>query len=165
MERVPLTKEGYEKLKKELEHLKTVELPSVANELRRAREFGDLSENAEYSAAKEKQELIQSRIARIENILSRAQIVEPPKDGVSEVVFGVWVKIRNLDTGEVFRYRIVGEEEVDINKGYISHRSPIGRSLIGKMVGEIVEVRTPNGERVFEIMEISVNGWKEDQYK
>lgn len=165
MDRIPLTKEGYEKLKEELEHLKTVELNSVARELKKAREFGDLSENAEYAAAKERQELIHARITKIESILSRAEIVEPPDETPSEVIFGVWVKVKDIDTNEVLEYRIVGEEEVDIKKGYISYRSPIGRALIGKVKGEIVEFRTPRGDRAFEIMEIRSDGSKEDKDK
>jgi transcription elongation factor GreA len=158
MEKKPLTREGFERLKQELERLKREELPAIAKELEIARSYGDLSENAEYKYAKERQEQVMFRIAQLEKLLSTCEVIEIKSMKVGEVVFGCWVKIKDLMDGKEGVYRIVGEMEADIKKGEISYVSPLGKALIGKKEGDVLSFNTPGGERKVQILKISVNG-------
>lgn len=152
---VPVTVKGAEKLKAELHRLKTVERPAVINAISEARAQGDLSENAEYDAAKEKQGFIEGRIKEIEGKLSNAQIIDPSTlDAEGRVVFGSTVKLEDLDSGAQVTYQIVGDDEADIKFNLISISSPIARALIGKMEGEIAIVKAPGGDREYEILEV-----------
>ena len=149
------TEEGLEKLKSELEHLKTVERSSVAKQISEARDKGDLSENAEYEAAKEKQSFIEGRIAELESKLSNLQIIDPVTlNAEGRVVFGATVCFEDVDSGESKTYQIVGEDEADIKNGKISVASPIARALIGKAEGDIAEVVAPGGVKECEIIEV-----------
>lgn len=155
MERVPITPEGYKKLQKELHKLKTVERKEVIKQIEYARSLGDLSENAEYESAKDRQSYIEGRIQELESKMGRAEIIDPDKITNKErVVFGLRVKLENIDTGETFSYQLVGPDESDVDKGMISITSPIGKALIGKHLDEEVQVRTPGGVREFVILEI-----------
>ena len=156
MERIPFTPEGFERLKAELERLKTVERRDVVKAIEEARAHGDISENAEYEAAKERQAHIEGRIQELSDRLSRAEVIEPPKEPPERVQFGVRVRLLDLDTDEEVVYRLVGPYESDVERGLISVTSPLGRALIGKEAGDEVEVRTPSGVRHFEILEIEV---------
>ncbi|EDM24084.1 transcription elongation factor GreA [Caminibacter mediatlanticus TB-2] len=150
----PMTKYGYEKLSKELEYLKTVARPEVAKEIDAARELGDLKENAEYHAAKEKQAHIERRIAELSDILSRAVVVDPKEHAHDRVSFGSTVYLVDLDSDEEFKYTIVGAPEADPDKGLISYNSPLAKALIGKHVGDEVEVNLPSGTKYYEIEKI-----------
>ncbi|QRN40897.1 MAG: transcription elongation factor GreA [Neisseriaceae bacterium] len=155
MDKVPLTVKGAELLKAELKRLKSVERPAVIAAIAEARSHGDLSENAEYDAAKEKQGFIESKIREIEYKLSVAQIIDPKEfNEEGKVVFGATVTIENLDTEEKSTYQIVGEDEADIKLNKISVLSPIARSLIGKEVGDIIELETPGGRKELEILKV-----------
>ncbi|HMY18585.1 MAG TPA: transcription elongation factor GreA [Polyangium sp.] len=154
-QRVPMTPEGQARLREELERLKKVELPQVVKDISVARDHGDLSENAEYHAAKERQGLIVARISFIEQTLSRAEVIDPSKLSGSKVQFGAKVKLLNVDTDEENTYQIVGPEEADIKQNRISVSSPLARALIAREVGEEVKVNMPAGPRTFEILEIS----------
>ncbi len=156
MERIPFTPEGFQQLKAELERLKTVERKEVIRAIEEARAHGDLSENAEYEAAKERQGHIEGRIQELTDRLARAEVIEPPRTPPERVQFGVKVRLLNLDTDEEVVYRLVGPYESDVEKGLISVTSPLGRALIGKEVGDEVEVQTPAGVRSFEILAIEV---------
>lgn len=158
MERKPLTKEGYERLKEELERLKREELPAIAKELEIARSYGDLSENAEYKYAKERQEQVLFRIGQLEKLLSTCEVVEVSNALGNGVVFGSRVKIKDLCDGKEGLYRIVGEMEADIKKGDISYTSPLGKALIGKKEGDVVSFNAPGGERKIKILKI-IQGW------
>ncbi|MEN9764586.1 MAG: transcription elongation factor GreA [Burkholderiaceae bacterium] len=152
---VPLTVRGAELLKAELHRLKHQERPAVINAIAEARAQGDLSENAEYDAAKEKQGFIEGRIAELESKLAMAQIIDPKtleQDG--RVVFGTTVHLSDLDSEETMVYQIVGEDEADLKEGKISISSPIARALIGKSVGDVVMVQAPSGGREVEILEV-----------
>lgn len=153
MESIPMTREGYEALKRELERLKKEERPKIIAEIERARAFGDLSENAEYHAAKEKQAFIETKIRELESKLARAVIVEqPPEEG--RVVFGCKVKLEDLDTGQIVEYQLVGGDEADPSRGKISIHSPVARALVGKEEGDEVEVKVPAGKRRYLILEV-----------
>ena len=153
--RVPLTATGAEMLRSELHQLKTVERPRVILAIQEARSHGDLSENAEYDAAKERQSFIEGRIAELETKLANAQIIEPADlDADGRCVFGATVELEDSDSGEVVTYQIVGEDEADIKRGKISITSPIGRALIGKSSGETAEVMAPGGVRSYEILDV-----------
>ena len=155
MNKIPLTVRGAEKLKHELHNLKTVQRPAVIQAIAEARAQGDLSENAEYDAAKERQSLIEGRIADVEGKLSNAQIIDPSTlDAEGRCVFGATVRIEDTDTGETMSYQIVGDDEADIKESKISISSPIARALIGKSVGDVVEVLAPGGVREFEILDV-----------
>jgi len=155
LERVPITPNGFEKLKKELEHLITVERPSVIKLIGQAREFGDLSENAEYDSAKDRQGFIEGRIQELESKIARAEIIDPENlPNKDRVMFGVKVKLEDLDTGEEVTYQLVGPDETEPDNGLISITSPIGRALMGKQSDEDVQVRTPGGLREFLILDI-----------
>lgn len=154
-ETVPFTREGFEKLKLELEQLKSVERPKIIREIADARAHGDLSENAEYHAAKEKQGFIEGRIADLDDKLSRGQVIEPSEtENEARVRFGTFVTVSDEETGEAKTYRIVGELEADLERGMISLSSPIARALLGKRAGELVEVRVPKGIVEYTIDEV-----------
>ncbi|HLG18526.1 MAG TPA: transcription elongation factor GreA [Bdellovibrionota bacterium] len=152
--RVPMTASGKIKLVEELTRLKAVERPKVVKEIEEARGHGDLSENAEYHAAKEKQGHIETRIRMLEDVVGRAEVVDLSKIDGSKVVFGVTVRLYDTDAEKELRYKIVGELEADISKGLISISSPIAKALIGKEAGDEVTVQTPGGSRELEIIEI-----------
>ena len=149
-----MTGEGYRTLDEELKRLKSVERPSVIAAIAEARSHGDLSENAEYHAAKERQGWIEGRIAEIEDKISRAQIIDVSKLSGSQVKFGATVTVVDEDTEEEARYQIVGEHEADVRQGRISLTSPLSRSMIGKEVGDVVEVNTPGGVKAYEILKV-----------
>ena len=150
--KVPMTVEGAERLKAELQRLKSVERPAIIQAIAEARAQGDLSENADYDAAKERQGFVEGRIAEIEHKLAGAQVIDPAEvDGDGRVVFGATVEIEDLDSGDVRRWQIVGEDEADIKHGKISITSPIARALIGRSEGDTVEVQAPGGVRGYEI--------------
>ena len=151
MEKVPMTSEGYSSLDEELKRLKSIERPSVIAAISEARSHGDLSENAEYHAAKERQGWIEGRIAEIEDKISRAQVIDVSKLSGKQVKFGATVTVVDEDTEKEDRYQIVGEHEADVKKGRVSVTSPIARSLIGKETGDVVEVNTPGGVKAYEI--------------
>jgi len=155
MRKTPLTAIGAEMLRTELHQLKTVERPRVILALQEARAHGDLSENAEYDAAKERQSFIEGRILEVESKLGNAEIIEPAhldKDG--RCVFGVTVELEDMSSGEKVTYQLVGEDEADIKRGKISITSPIGRALIGKESGDVAEVQAPGGVRSYEVLDV-----------
>jgi transcription elongation factor GreA len=153
---IPITLRGAEKLKAELHHLKTVERPSVINAIAEARAQGDLSENAEYEAAKDRQGFVEGRIQEVEGKLSAAQIIDPASvDAGGRVVFGATVELEEESTGEVVKYQIVGEDEADLKLGLINISSPIARALIGKEEGDVAVVQAPGGEKRYEIVAVS----------
>jgi transcription elongation factor GreA len=152
--KIPMTPEGNGRLKEELKNLKEVERPKISREIGVAREHGDLSENAEYHAAKERQGWIEARIKDLEDKLSRAEIIDPSKLSGSKVAFGATVKLSNVDTEEETVYRLVGADEANLDQGSISITSPLARALIGREVGDEVKVRMPAGERLYEILEV-----------
>ncbi|MFA5600261.1 MAG: transcription elongation factor GreA [Phenylobacterium sp.] len=154
MEKVPMTAEGYQALDEELKRLKTVERPSVIGQIAEARSHGDLSENAEYHAAKERQGWIEGQIADIEDKLARAQVIDVSKLSGAQVKFGATVSVVDEDTEEEARYQIVGEHEADVKRGKISIASPIARAMIGKETGDVVEVNTPGGVKAYEILKV-----------
>jgi transcription elongation factor GreA len=155
MQKNPITPEGYTKLREELHNLKSVERPAIIQAIAVAREHGDLSENAEYHAARDRQSFIEGRVKDLENKLALAEVIDPSKLAGDRVAFGANVKVSNVDTGEESAYRILGADESDLAKGSISITSPLARSLIGKQVGDEVKVRMPGGDRTYEILEIS----------
>jgi transcription elongation factor GreA len=155
MDKFPITRKGYEKLEREIKQLKSVERPAVIEAISTAREFGDLSENAEYHAARDKQSFIEGRILDLEDKFSRAEIIDTSKLKADSVKFGATVKLINDDTEEESTYHITGEYEADISKSRISTKSPLAKALIGKAIGDIVEVSTPKGDKAFEILDIS----------
>lgn len=155
MEKIPMTREGLEQLEDELKRLKTVDRPEVIRAIAEAREHGDLSENAEYHAARERQSFIEGRLAELEDIISRADVIDVTKLSGDVVRFGATVVLADEDTDEETSYRIVGSHEADINSGRLSVTSPLGRALIGKSLGESVEVSTPRGHKAYEIIEVS----------
>ncbi len=155
MSTIPITRIGSELLKDELQRLKHVERPSVINAISEARAQGDLSENAEYDAAKEKQAFIEGRIKEVESKLSAAQIIDPSLiDADGRVVFGSTVELEDLETGQRMRYQIVGDDEASLENNKISISSPIARALIRKEAGETVAVSTPGGQREVEIIKV-----------
>lgn len=155
MANVPMTKLGAELLKAELHKLKTIERPNVIQAIKEAREKGDLSENAEYDAAKERQSFIEGRLQEIEGKLAVAQIIDPTTiEADGRVVFGATMTLEDLDSGDKVRYQIVGEDEADLKLGKISVSSPIARALIGKYAGDTAEFLTPGGKREVEIIDI-----------
>lgn len=156
MERIPFTPEGLEKLKKELEYLIKVERKNVIKAIEEARAHGDISENAEYEAAKAKQAYIEGRIQELSAIIAKAEVIPPFTKAPDRVQFGVRVKLLNLDTDETVVYRIVGPYEADPSNGSISVNSPLARALIGKEVGDEVQVKTPSGIKKFEILDIEI---------
>ncbi len=155
MATIPITKRGAEKLKEELQRLKTKDRPAVIAAIAEARSHGDLSENAEYDAAKDRQGFIEGRIKEVEGKLSAAQIIDPSTlDAGGKVVFGATVELEEEDTGEQVTYQIVGEDEADLKQGLINISSPIARALIGKEEGDTAEVQAPGGARHYEIIAV-----------
>ena len=155
MAKVPITVLGVKLLKDELHRLKTIDRPAIINAIAEARSHGDLSENAEYNAARERQGFIEGRIAEVEHKLANAQVIDPKLlDGDGRCVFGATVELADSGSGDAVRYQIVGEDEADIKHGKISVTSPIARALIGKYAGDEVEVQTPGGVREFEIVDV-----------
>lgn len=155
MNKIPLTVIGAEKLRAELQELKTVQRPAVISAIAEARAHGDLSENAEYAAAKERQSFIEGRIAELEGKLSNAQIINPALlDADGRCVFGATVELEDVTSREVVTYQIVGDDEADIKQGKISISSPIARALIGKYPGDVAEVLAPGGVREYEILDV-----------
>ncbi|MFT3764238.1 MAG: transcription elongation factor GreA [Minicystis sp.] len=154
-EKVPMTPEGHVRLREELKRLREVELPQVVKDIGTAREHGDLSENAEYHAAKERQGMIVARISFIEQTLSRAEVIDPSKLSGSKIQFGAKVKVCNLDNDKEEVFQIVGPEEADLKLGRISVASPLARGLLGREVGDEVKLQMPAGPRTYEILEIS----------
>lgn len=154
MERIPITRAGYESLRQELEHLKTVERPNNIKAIEEARAHGDLSENAEFHAAKERQSFIEGRVSELGYKLGNADIIDTnnlPKD---RLVFGLRAVLENVDTGESAEYMLVGPDESDIDAGRISVTSPLGQAMLGKEIGEEVVFDAPAGKRVYEIVDI-----------
>jgi transcription elongation factor GreA len=154
MEKVPMTVVGYQTLDEELKRLKTIERPSVIAAIAEARSHGDLSENAEYHAAKERQGWIEGQIAEIEDKIARAQVIDVSKLSGKQIKFGATVSVIDEDTEDEARYQIVGEHEADVKSGRISVSSPLSRAMIGKEVGEVVEVNTPGGVKAYEITKV-----------
>ena len=157
MQKVPMTLEGYQALDEELKRLKTQERPAVIQAISEARAHGDLSENAEYHAAKDRQGFIEGRLAEIEDKLSRAQVIDVTKLDGGTVKFGATVKVLDEDTEEKSVYKIVGEDEADVRAGKVSVTSPLARALIGKEKGDVVEVTAPSGPKSYEILKVE---WK-----
>lgn len=155
MERVPMTPEGHERLVDEIKRLKTVERPRIIQAISEARKHGDLSENAEYHAAKEQQGLNEAKVAELEDKLSRADVIDVSRLSGDTVTFGACVKLVDEDTEAEVTYRIVGELEANASEGRISITSPIARALMGKTVGDSVEVATPGGGKSYEVLEVS----------
>lgn len=154
MQRVPLTQGGLLKLEQELEHLKTVERPAIIEAIAVARDHGDLSENAEYSSAKEKQSFIEGRIAELEGKIASAEVIDPTALSGSRIVFGATVKLVDVDTDKEVTYSLVGQEEANLDKGLISVASPLGRALIGKQTGDEVVFSAPAGKRTYEVLDV-----------
>lgn len=156
MQKFPMTPNGAKLLQEELSRLKSIERPQVIQAIAEARSHGDLSENAEYDAAKEKQGFIEGRISEIESKLSHAQIIDlSTVDSNGKIVFGATIAILDLESDEEISYQIVGDDEADVKLGKISVNTPVARSLIGKSCGDVVEVRVPSGVKEYEIMEVS----------
>jgi transcription elongation factor GreA len=156
--RIPMTSSGYARLEEELKRLKNDERPSVIKALAEAREHGDLSENAEYHAARERQSFIEGRMLELEDRLARAEIIDISQQGGSSIKFGAKVKLIDEETDEEVVYQIVGPEEAEIQRGLLSISAPLGRALIGREAGDSIEVSTPRGTRYFEVVEVDYPG-------
>jgi transcription elongation factor GreA len=154
MEKVPMTVEGFQQLESELHRLKVVERPRIIQQISEARDHGDLSENAEYHAAKDAQGMNEARVADIEDKISRAEVIDPSKLSGSTVKFGATVALEDEDSGEKVKYKIVGEHEANVRDGKISIASPIARALIGKSKSDSAEVTTPKGVRSYKILKV-----------
>ena len=154
MDRIPMTASGYKALEDEISHLKLVERPAVIKMIAEARSHGDLSENAEYHAAKDAQGLNEARVAELEDKIARAEIIDPSKLSGSSIKFGATVTLEDEDSGDKVKYKIVGEDEANLRDGKISISSPIARALIGKSKGDSAEVTTPRGARSYEILKV-----------
>jgi transcription elongation factor GreA len=155
MEKIPMTAEGHAAIDAELKKLKTVERPNIIAAIAEARSHGDLSENAEYHAAKERQSFIEGRIAELEDKMARAQIIDVKALSGATIKFGATIKVIDEDTEEENTYKIVGEDEADVKSGKISIASPIARAMIGKETGDVVEVTTPSGIKSLEILDVA----------
>ena len=155
MKRIPMTAEGYGRLETELKRLKTVERPDVIKSLSAAREHGDLAENAEYHAARERQSFIEGRVRELEDKLSRAEVIDVSKLSGKDVKFGATVTLADEETDEKKTYQLVGADEADVNNGRLSITSPVARALIGRGIGDSVHVNTPNGGRSYEVIKIN----------
>ncbi len=155
MEKIPMTRGGYERLLEELKRLKTEERPSVIRAIEEARGYGDLSENAEYHAAKERQSFIETRVAELEDKARRAEVVDVSRLSGAQIKFGATVTLADEDTEEKITYQIVGADESDIRSGLLSIQSPLARALIGKAKGDSVEVVTPGGARAYEVLAVA----------
>lgn len=154
MERTPITRSGYEKLTAELRHLKTVERPRVIQAIEEARAHGDLSENAEYDAAKERQAFVEARVNELSYKLNSADVIDPENLPRDRAVFASRVLLENIDTGEDVEYMLVGPEESDIDKGLISIASPLGKAIVGRKPGDEIMLEAPGGKRMYELVEI-----------
>ena len=155
MDKEPITVNGLQNLKTELEDLKNVQRPKVVEAIAEARSHGDLKENAEYHAAKEQQALIESRVIAINDLIARANVIDVTKiDNNGKVIFGSTVKVKDLETEKKITYKLVGQDEADIKKNLIFFKSPIGKALVGKDKGEMIIVNTPSGEKNFEILDV-----------
>ena len=157
VDRIPMTRSGYEKLQAELKRLRTVDRPNIVKEIELARSHGDISENAEFHAAKERQSHIEGRVRMLDDRLARAQIIDPTGQNLDQVRFGLTVVLVDTATDDEVTYTILGEDEADAADGKISVTSPVARALLGKGVGATVTVRVPKGTREFEILEIRAN--------
>ena len=155
MERIPMTAEGHARLETELKRLKTVERPDVIKSLSAAREHGDLAENAEYHAARERQSFIEGRVRELEDKLSRAEVIDVSKLSGKDVKFGATVTVADEETDEKKTYQLVGADEADVNNGRLSITSPVARALIGRGIGDSVHDNTPNGGRSYEVIKIN----------
>jgi transcription elongation factor GreA len=156
MQRIPITKAGFERLKKDLETIKNVSIPENVRDIEVARAHGDISENAEYSAAKERQSFLYGKVHELENNLALANVISLKGLTNEKVVFGCHVNLEDIDSGEKIKYQLLGPYESDISQNKISVTSPIGKALIGKKIGSEINVQTPGGARNFEIIDISV---------
>ncbi len=156
-DRIPMTRAGYQKLEAELKQIRAVERPKIVKEIELARAHGDLSENAEFHAAKERQSHIETRVRLIDDRLARAQVIDPSGQALDQVRFGMTVVLVDADTNDEVTYTILGEEEADAKCGRISVTSPVARALLGRGIGDTVSVRVPKGMREFEILEIRVD--------
>jgi transcription elongation factor GreA len=156
MEKIPITKAGFQKLKKDIETIKNVSIPENVRDIEVARAHGDISENAEYSAAKERQSFLYGRKQELENQLALANVINLKGLTTDKVVFGCYVSLEDTDSGEKIKYQLLGPYESDINKNKISVTSPIGKALIGKRIGSEIIVQTPGGTRNFEVIDISI---------
>jgi len=155
MDKEPITVAGLKNLKSELENLKNIQRPKVVEAIAEARSHGDLKENAEYHAAKEQQALIESRVIAINDLIARANVIDVTKiDNDGKVIFGATVKVQDLESNKEISYKLVGQDEADISKNLIFYKSPIGKALIGKNKGDMVNVATPSGEKNFEILDV-----------
>ena len=155
MDKEPITIIGLKNLKSELEDLKNIQRPKVVEAIAEARSHGDLKENAEYHAAKEQQALIESRVIAINDVIARANVIDVTKiDNEGKVIFGSTVKVQDLESKKKISYKLVGQDEADISKNLIFYKSPIGKALIGKNKGDMVNVATPSGEKNFEIQDV-----------
>jgi transcription elongation factor GreA len=156
MEKIPITKAGFEKLKKDLETIKNVSIPENVRDIEVARAHGDISENAEYTAAKERQSFLYGKMQELEHQLAMSNIINLKGLTTDKVVFGCYVSLEDIDSGEKIKYQLIGPYESDISQNKISVTSPIGRALIGKSIGSEISVQTPGGTRNVEIIDISV---------
>ncbi len=156
MTKIPMTADGLQRLEEELRHLKHTERPAVIRAISEARDHGDLSENAEYHAARERQSFIEGRVAELEDKISRAEVIDPSKLTGKQVTFGATVTVVDEDTDEKSSYQIVGPDEADVKSKRLSITSPLARALIGKKVGDEVEVTTPGGSKSYEIVKIAI---------
>ena len=155
MEKEPITVSGLQKLKDELSELKNVKRPQIVSAIAEARSHGDLKENAEYHAAKEQQAQLEGRVIAINDIIARANVVDVTKiENNGSVIFGSTVKVKDLESNKSKEFRIVGQDEADVNKNLIYFKSPIGKALISKSLGEMVTVKTPSGEKSFEVLDV-----------
>ena len=154
MERIPITKAGYEALQERVRHLKTVERPAVIRAIEEARAHGDLTENAEYEAAKERQAFLEGKISELEHKIVCAHVIDPRTVNTDSVVFGCTVVLENLDTEAEVQYQLVGPDESDVSQGRISVSSPLGKAMIGKKVDDEIVVQTPGGTRRYELIDI-----------
>jgi transcription elongation factor GreA len=154
MDKVPMTPEGHAAMHTELAHLKSVERPRISKEIGIAREHGDLRENAEYHAAKDKQGMIEARIRELEDKIARAEVIDPTSFSGDKIKFGARVTLEDVDSGKTVEYRIVGPDEASMEKGTISVTAPLSRALIGRMSGDEVTVKAPGGERTYSVMQV-----------
>ena len=155
MNKIPMTAEGYDRLREELKRLKTVDRPAVIRAIAEAREHGDLAENAEYHSARDRQSFIEGRLAEIEDKIARAEVIDVSKLSGSIIKFGAKVTLADEETDEEQTFQIVGEDEADISQGRLSVTSPLARALIGKQTGESVEVATPRGAKSYEVVTVA----------
>ena len=155
MNKIPMTADGFARLEEELKTLKTIERPAIIRAIAEAREHGDISENAEYHAARERQSFIEGRVAELEDKISRAEVIDVHKLSGKQVMFGATVTLLDEDTEEKIKYQLVGQDEADIRAGRLSISSPLARALIGKKVGDTVEVSTPGGSKSYEVVRLA----------